>query len=253
MSDYYEPKKEDLEIEQVEDLSQDSKYQKLLERLEKFKLIIQQSKLFKETVEKLDSNFDSIRCLALGSPLESSNALYQLVYLILLIQEKNIGKISIYDPIFNKYDIFLMKNLNYQIEMEYTPEHQEKTIYFMPHAPLELTNVIIKNDKPLFLLGNNLINHTDRFTKLKLHQTYPLIALLVQLVDSNSDDNQGFVKPKKRKNKLVYQEPVINYDYTINDCYFNHLTIDNFTNNFSKNDPWGNSFSDLSYHKISLK
>lgn len=247
MSEYIDPKEDKLVVETDTDLSKDPIYVKLLEKLEKFKQTIAKSDFFKESLTIIDSEFTSIRCLALGSPQESNNALYQMAYLILLAQEKKIDEVSIYDPIFNQFDLYLMKSLNYKVEMEYVPEDTIKILYFMPHAPLELTDIILNNDKPCYLLANNLVNHTDRFTKLKLYQTYPLIALLVKLVDKHQDD--GFVKPKKRRNKLVYQEPVINYDYS--DCYFKNLTIDLFKDNYQKNDPWGNSFSDLSYHKVS--
>lgn len=191
--------------------------------------------------------FTRIRCLALGSPSESKNAMYQLAYLKELVDVLEISETSLYDPVFNGTDAELFKLLNYTVDETYHPTDQSKTLYFLPHAPLDLTERVLNDEEPLYLLANDLLSHTDRLTKVKLHETYRTISLLVHL---HQDDGivSDFVpvSKKKRNKKLVYQEPKIVYDLL--ESYFDSIDISRFPV-----EGWNNSFSDLAFHIITRK
>jgi hypothetical protein len=256
MSDYIATCDEQKDPQAVSDYTNDAKYTKLVEKLASFADIIATSDFFAESKKTLCRKFTQIRCLALGSPSQSNNALYQLAYLQELAKVLEVSHISVCDPVFSDMDVFLFQKLKYPVELHFDNTSPEETLYFMPHAPLELTNVILINEKPHHILANNIISHTDRFTKLKLHETYPIIALLVKLTESESNNgpnDDGFSKPKKRRNKLTYTEPKIDYDFNHLDCYFDKVEIVPFKQNFNKSDPWGTSFSDLAYHVIGTK
>lgn len=227
-----------------------------MEKLASYADIIAKSAFFAESQKTFRRKFTQIRCLALGSPSQSNNALYQLAYLQELARVLEVCRISVCDPVFSDLDIFLFQKLKYPVELHFDNTEPEETLYFMPHAPLELTDVILINEKPHHVLANNIISHTDRFTKLKLHETYPVIAFLVKLTESepkNGPTDDGFSKPKKRRNKLAYSEPKIDYDFNHPNCYFDKVEIVPFQQNFNKGDPWGTSFSDLAYHNIGVK
>lgn len=231
------------------DSNEDVNYTKLLLKLDKFKQIIERSDFFSEITSIIPKSekFLILRCLALGSPQESTPALYQLALVILLSNLLNIPQVSLYDPVFNNYDLKLFDSLNFTVSESFTSS-LKSTFYFLPHAPLSLTNMIFTTNKPKYFLANHLQNHTDRYTKLQLFQKYPLIASLINLVHSKHTSN-GFQEVKTRRNKKnTYKEPEIDYDYS--NYYFKGLKIVSLTKNNGKNDPWGSSFSDLAYHEI---
>ncbi|KAK6458741.1 SRR1-domain-containing protein [Scheffersomyces xylosifermentans] len=279
MSEYIEPKEKPRKLPNLpDDFSKSQEFCQLIDKLDRFRSNIASSEFFAEskriiqfpkTVEDTESDnskgITTIRCLALGSPTESRNALYQLAYLMELAAYLLIDQVSIYDPVFNEKDVYLFeKHLSYVVEAEKPTNFKDtETLYFLPHAPLELTDILIKEEKPLFLLSNDVVSHTDRYTKQKLFETFPVISYLVSLSQSPKypgsndkvEDEEEFVvvQPKKnnRKNKNLFHEPVI--DYSKLDCYFDQAQVMKFTSNFRKNDDWGNSFSDLAFHVLHQK
>ena len=220
----------------------------LISRLVKLHSELLESTILNETLSLIKQyGFTRIRCLALGSPSESKNAMYQLAYLKEVVDVLAIHDVSLYDPVFNIVDKELFRVMDYAVEEIYTPTDQLKTLYFLPHAPLELTEVLLNQENPLFLLANDLVSHTDRLTKLKLHQTYKTISLLVHLQQDVGIVSDFIpVSKKKRNKKIVYQEPEIVYDLLEN--YFEKIKISRF-----QVDGWDNSFSDLAFHVIRRK
>ena len=180
-----------------------------------YREIIKQSKLYKDIKESLPDEISIIRCLALGSPSESKNAKYQLA-LLLELQDLFDAKISIYDPVFNEKDKELLKE--FKIEDEFISD-SNTTLYFLPHASLELTEDIINNNKTKYFLANDMITHTDRLTKRKLADTYPTLSILVHLLDTpTKKENDGFTTVSRRKK---FKEPII--EYNIDSVYFNKV------------------------------
>lgn len=216
---------------------------------------MQQSELVKETLDLLrDKGITKIRCLALGLPFHTINALYQLAYVAVLTEKLGIEalEVSLFDPVFDEHDRDLLVGMKYKVSELYE-QTDSNTLYFLPHAPLELTDHVLAEFKPRWLLGNDVAAHTDRLTKKELHDKYRLISLLHNLVaasETNVPDN-GFVpvsrrkKNRKRQNKLVYEDPKIEYDYE--STYFSSATIMRLKH---IEGCWGNSFTDLALHHI---
>ncbi|CCE85728.1 Piso0_005350 [Millerozyma farinosa CBS 7064] len=223
--------------------------------LDKYVSQMRQSELVKETLDLLHGrDITKIRCLALGSPFHTINALYQLAYLAVLAEGLGIeaSDVSLFDPVFDEHDRDLLSGMKYEVSERYD-ETDSRTLYFLPHAPLDLTNHVLAEFQPHWLLGNDVAAHTDRLTKKELHEKYPLISLLNNLVatsemavrDSGFVSVSGRKKNRKRQNKLVYEEPKIEYDYE--NMYFNSATIVRLKN---IEGCWGNSFTDLALHHV---
>lgn len=238
-----------------DDKSNDKRIEKLLGQLSRYEKAIEESTLLEETIQTLkEYPITHIRCLALGSPSDSIPALYQLAFLMQICRYFKVAtsNVSLYDPVFNDIDTHLIEHIQ-----KYSISEQDEfsvcnTLYFLPHASLELTEVLLKESKPLWLLGNNIMSHTDRLTKRKLHTTYGTISLLVHLlgeIETPSKENDGFIsvsaKKKKRNRKPIFKEPEIDYNYE--SCYFEKATLTQFK---CINGAWGNSFSDLAFHSI---
>lgn len=216
---------------------------------------MRQSELVKETVDLLHGKeITKIRCLALGLPFHTINALYQLAYVAVLAEELDIEalEVSLFDPVFDEHDRDLLVGMKYKVSERYD-ETDSSTLYFLPHAPLDLTDHVLAEFEPRWLLGNDVAAHTDRLTKKELHDKYRLISLLNNLVATSemTVPDSGFVlvsgrkKNRKRQNKLVYEEPKIEYDYE--NTYFNSATIVRLKH---IEGCWGNSFTDLALHHV---
>lgn len=224
-------------------------------KLSIFQKSISESKFFVEccaSLEEYASDIKNIRCLALGSPVESNAALYQFAFTLALGDYCKIDRshITFYDPIFNDDDREILELKSKCLIKEDSDTDRLNTLYFLPHASLEVTEKFINSKKPIFFLGNDLISHTDRLTKKKLDEKYSTLSLLVKKLEDNQNDkiDDGFIKlkPKKRRNKInIYQEPDVKYDYT--KAYFSDITSTKFK---EMDEKWGNAFSDLAFHHI---
>ncbi|CAH6722192.1 SRR1-like protein Ber1p [[Candida] jaroonii] len=207
---------------------------KIRQKLGSYKEIIEKTNAYKECIDKIPS-VKTLRCLALGSPSDSNIAMYQLAFLVLL-QEKFKFEVSAYDPIFNDNDNELFSYLKITVEEDFEAE-METTLYYLPHAPLDLTETIIKTEIK-YMLGNNIAKHTERLTKSKLHQQYPTLSHLVNLTTQETKDE--FITVSRRKK---YVPPKIEYDYST--TYFKSLQLTEFDN-----DGPLNCFSDMTLHVI---
>ncbi|KAL3234450.1 hypothetical protein RNJ44_03212 [Nakaseomyces bracarensis] len=239
-------------------------------KLDKYREVLHSSKLFSELKECLDKfRIVKIRCLALGSFSEEFPAKYQLSLLLEILDciGTNV-KVSIYDPAFNDKDEKYIAHKHWQIVE--TEEHVDSTdgvtLFYMPHAPLDLTEEVIKREKPQLILGNELSQHTDRYTERQLYEKYPVLSKLVynskhyNRVSISEDDKDGFVKQESRKSRRRKNKWCLNgssIDYSSVESYFNDGV--NLITNFRSADidaikegqeQWNHSFSDLALFEI---
>lgn len=223
-----------------------------MDKLDSRRLQVAELEFWKESQAVFtDEIFTHIRCLALGLPTDSFQAGYQLAYLLELAQYLKVKpeNISHWDPVFTEEDTKSLKLLGHVVEEIWTvPEGT--VLYFMPHAELSMTNDIIDSEKPRWILANNLVHHTDRYTLQKLLDTYPLIAHLVHSLNSSETkpESDGFEKVTKRRNRKQFQPPTLSYDYST--FYFDKANVTQFKENVGKQVPWNNSFSDLALTEI---
>lgn len=237
----------------------------LKEKLQKHETAIAASPFYTRTVSVLRPlNFTHIRCLALGSPTQEFQALYQLAYLKLLVVEFDIPEahISLYDPAFSPADIlFLTSELQYLVESpeQYTPslEIANKTLHYMPHAPRSLTELILCQQKPCWFLANDFSVTMGTLTKARFLEEYPTLATLVHLFEKKrkdspelTDTSDGFApvvlrRRRNRPRKNVYVEPELEYNH---DTYFCDVTIERLETDFDA--VWKDSFSDLALNVI---
>lgn len=196
--------------------------------------------------------FTKVRCVALGSPSQEEPALYQLALLRLIAENQHIKSrhISLYDPVFTALDIALFRRLDYIVEEEYTPTEKDDCLYFLPHAPLNLTNTVLLQE-PKFFLSNNAVRHTERLAKAELHAKYPLLSKLVHILEPStaSVPGDGFtpvVRRRHRKNKAKLIDTNINYDEIRS--YFSSAAMTSFKE--WEEGPWLNAFTDLALHVI---
>lgn len=274
--------------------SPEEKYE---ENIPKFRATIRRSDLLAELKEVLSTKkITHIRCLALGNFMDDTPATYQFALLLELIQwlesksqdtnksfskesangQENIEKevfISIYDPIFTQQEKQYLTNLNkhnpgqtWSIDDHnvWPDLDSSRILYFLPHADLELTEYIIKHDHPQLLLGNHIVQHTDRFTSRQLFETFPHLSKLKSVLDVKTavpidDGFQTQQKPnhkrRNRRNKAGSQLALAQadqIDYSQLDTYFKKCVIlCDFKNGSSLRDhPWQNAFSDLTLHFI---
>ncbi|CCH60024.1 hypothetical protein TBLA_0C02120 [Henningerozyma blattae CBS 6284] len=236
--------------------------------------IIEESEMFKHLVCELKERFthiEKIRCLAIGSFAEDFQARYQIAFLIKLVEVLSKDKhehivVSINDPVFTEEDMQYIHDLGDSWKVE--PDLQQierstnKTLFFLPHAPLELTESVLMTEKPQIFLANNLVRHTDRYTKIKLFEKYPVMSKLVNYLEKNevsmknneiakNDEDFQIVKKKKRRGKnIIYKEAQVDYD-SIETYFETAEIISDFKNGkLLENQPWINSFSDLTLHLI---
>ncbi|CCH45961.1 SRR1-like protein [Wickerhamomyces ciferrii] len=236
------------------EITNESNQSTLKESLEKKKQIVLESQLYEEIIQSLHPHkFTKIRCVALGSPSQEEPALYQLSLLQSLASKFNIDSknISIYDPVFSKLDKAVFESWNYEISESYDSLNPNDVLFFLPHAPLNLTNHIISTNNPKLLLANNILTHTDRLTKSELFVKYPLLSKLSSLItinknESNNDGFEAVVKKKTRKQKNKFIEPTI--DNSKVESYFSSIDIISFKE--FENGQWANSFTDLAFHSI---
>ncbi|CCD27160.1 Ber1p NDAI_0J02680 [Naumovozyma dairenensis CBS 421] len=261
------------------------------EVLNSYRQIINASSMFEDLINSLNpykTKIKLIRCLAIGSFHQDLPARYQLALLLEIIQylsshstdnnnnEQQSITVSIYDPIFDKDDLDYISTKqqkeNWKLE-ESMPfvSSNDLTLFFLPHAPLNLTETILNIERPKLCLANNIITHTDRYTKLQLFEKYPFISKLVHSLESTTqpiipkdietenDQFETFISKKnKRRNRnnnnkhIIYKEPTIDYDSI--DTYFKNCSIlTDFNNGKLLKDiknTWINSFSDLTLHLI---
>lgn len=230
---------------------------------------IKKSQMFKELCESLEAyrrEIIRVRCLAIGSFHEEFPAKWQLAFLMEVVDYLDECKplVSMYDPVFTDDDLKFISELEgWSVDEEISAEWIEdssRTLFFLPHAPLDLTEIVLDKEQPRYWLANHFVAHTDRYTKSQLFEKYPLISKLVNSLceDANSSKNQiapsdeftAFVPRRKRKNKRIYQEPKLDYSSIESKFAECKLLQDFQQGQLLRNQPWINSFSDLAFHLI---
>lgn len=202
--------------------------------LDHYNHAIVSSNLYKQTIELLPSSITQVRCLALG-PLLSVVSLYQLSYIHSILKHLN-APVSLYDPVFTADDKKLLRELDMVVEESFVPKPE--TLYFLPHAPLDVTEQLVDQYHPKYLLCNHMMRHTERLPKRQLHDKYPNLSHLVHLLDNSED--LDFIIVRRTKVKL----PVI--EYTYDKYYFDNIEI----KALDTEGAWVNAFSDLQFHII---
>ncbi|GCE98702.1 hypothetical protein ZYGM_003108 [Zygosaccharomyces mellis] len=238
------------------------------EVLEEYRDEIKKSWMFKELCQSLEAyrqHIVKIRCLAIGSFHEEFSAKWQLALLMELLDYLNASKplVSLYDPIFTEEDLtFISQFEGWSVDEHLSSEWIEDTgriLFFLPHAPLDLTELVLSKEQPKYWLANHFVAHTDRYTKSQLFETYPLISKLVNSLSENvprrdetslTDEFTTFVPRRRRKNRQVYREPQLDYS-KINSKFQNCRLLQDFQHGeLLRNQPWINAFSDLALHLI---
>lgn len=225
----------------------------LEENLEIKKNTLKESKLFETIIDALKAHkFTKIRCVALGSPSQEEPALFQLALLLLIIEKYGVqcDQVSLYDPVFTVLDNEFLKSLKFEVKEEYIPNGDDSILFFLPHAPLSLTNQVISEQNPKLLLANNIQTHTTRLTKTELFEKYPVISKLVSLLipeETLKDDFEPVVKKKNRRQRSKFTEPKI--DHSKVETYFEKIDLLSFKK-FEEGE-WLNSFTDIAFHVIS--
>lgn len=225
------------------------------EKLLRHKKCIQTTLFYEKTLEKLSHlGFVRIRCLALGSPTEEFQSLYQLALLELLAENYNIAanKISLYDPVFTELDLRLFENSNYSVQPECGWD-SSKTLFYLPHAPRDVIEILLNEKQPLWILGNDLSMTIGTLSSEVFLEKYPTLATIVHTQESLLATNCNFQvvtrRRKKRLNKIVYQAPELLYE--LEKMYFSRVEI--FRLESPENALWKNSFSDLAFNHLLKK
>lgn len=243
------------------------------ELLNESRTIIKHSSMFNNLNQALEpyvGKIDRVRCLAIGSFHEDVPSRYQLALLLELLdflQFKDNSPLlcSIYDPVFTQKDKLFIEKMGLTWTVDEKPrwnlDTSCNTLFFLPHAPLDLTEMVILAEHPRLWLANHLIYHTDRYGVLDLNEKYPMISKLVNflnrtanLADPSYNEFKVYNSKKMRKrNRLKYQD--VNIDYDSIDSYFENCSmLTDFQNGrLLKNEAWENSFSDLALHLIGNK
>lgn len=106
-----------------------------------------------------------ILCFGLGRFSSCSTSRFQLAYILLIKEHFNIKSASFSDPIFSSQEKLLLESLNCQVITENLEgknqiENNDKTIFYLPHCPKQLTNNILWKNwgihlKNIILIGNS--------------------------------------------------------------------------------------------------
>lgn len=254
--------------------------EKTQKRLESHVQSILSSEFYASSLKLLQPlPFKRIRCIALGSPTQEFQALYQLAYLKLLAKEFDLipEHVSLYDPVFTGDDIHLLESFNYVVEEseDTSPQYTSETLYYMPHAPRSVTDHFLATVKPSWILGNDVRVTMGSLSKSKFFLEYPRLAKLVHIAELqglllkddlniklpqlNSLDLQlksldlhqsEFTvvtrRKRNRSKKNIYVEPKLDYDLI--EVYFDKISVVRIESPPSA--PWNDSFSDLALNTI---
>lgn len=238
-----------------------------------------------DVVQEILSNISGIdvlfvRCLGLGSVSVSYLAMYQLCLLKLVVDYLNQNlnernkeesemveiKVSLWDPVFSHEDKeFFENHLKYTVEEEFKCD-PSSVLYYMPHFPVSIFESVLTEEKPKFILANDLTAYAIKFPETKYFSQYPNCARLTKLItnkakeESVEKENCTAVKPpddgfqifkkknRKKKNSLVYQPPVI--DYGFETAYFKKVKSSIIREGNNTDNPWSSAFTDMSFMVI---
>lgn len=193
-----------------------------LSDLESKKHQVKSSKFMENLIDSFNEfqlssiNVTSIRCLALGQPSESAGstmpAMYQLALLQLLQDyfEIESKKISFWDPLFNEIDNSILEKSGYTISKGLPTETElNSCLFYMPHAPLFLTNDILQlttNSDNCFIIGNLLTSYDTRVPSQDLKEKYPYLnTTMKDMIEENSTWKFIQLPESLIKNEIYFQ------------------------------------------------
>lgn len=171
-------------------------------------------------------SFTHIECIALGSPTNEANAGYQLCYVILLAEACGIphSSVRLYDPVFSDSDKCLLRDeLHFSISSVSSQESPDHTLHLLPHAVIDLIDSYLKQERPRYLVTNDLSQYLFKWNQGELYSAYPHVAMLQNLCEGPCPKQDDF-KLVTRKARQPEAPPV--YDYA--SCYFstaNHWNL----------------------------
>lgn len=218
------------------------------------------------------TSFTTIRCLGLGPISDSSNAMYQLSLLNILVKhlfkENENFNISLWDPIFTKEETTYLETIpNFKVEETFETKEIGKTLFYMPHFPIGAFEELINQYKPKYILSNDLMVYYYKQPEAKFFEKSLNCARLAQLIlkksETKSDTtaeqkpvDDGFQLPTKKKNRkktnsIRHTPIIINYDFE--SAYFNDVKATNITKGNILDNQWTSSFSDMCFMEIISK
>ncbi|KOG98081.1 Ber1p [Saccharomyces eubayanus] len=240
--------------------------------------VLKKSKFLSDLFQSLQpyiNDIKKVRCVAIGNFKEDFPATYQFALLLEIIDHIHSENsrdivVSLYDPVFTKEETIYLKTLGerWVIEenfLESNTSNYGSVLYFLPHAPLDLTENILSSECPHLWLANNIVSHTDRYTKAQLYEKYPRLGKLVHYLQpsitpetkkqDSMDDFTTFVPKRKRKNrnnssKLKVKLPELDYESIATKFTSCRILTDFDGGKYLKEQPWINSFSDLTLHVV---
>lgn len=178
---------------------------------------LQQSK-FMERLAQIFQEFDlpeinSIRCLALGPPSDTAStmpAMYQLALLQLLTELLRVPNthVSVWDPVFSDMDKSILEKSGYQVSPELPNVELNCCLFYMPHAPLSLTNDILatlEKSKISIILGNLLTTYDTRVSPADLEEKYPYLNATMKDMFNNKTWDFQQVPDNLSKNEHFFQ------------------------------------------------
>lgn len=146
-----------------------------LEDRETVKHLLMVSKLGKEISTNLDKRIQELVCYGLGSFSESYIARYQLVFLLLVIEEMEIPLCNchIFDPQFTEEEKVILQEfgLNIIVENEVGKRRcNRRTLFYMPHCGKALYNNLLwanwgTNLDNMIIIGNSFTSMVERIPK----------------------------------------------------------------------------------------
>lgn len=161
---------------------------RIRERVIQYKIELAACRTFSELQDYLspEASYSEIVCYGLGS-LTSGHCTvasrYQLALLLNMVSHLNIA-CFVFDPVFNKYDSSIIKELGLSllIENDYGKyKASQKTLFFTPRCPFELINNILWANwqclSNVVLFGNDLTLLVEQLTEKELKRRLQFIHL----------------------------------------------------------------------------
>lgn len=249
----------DLKISTMTDHLSES-HKRTEQKLLQYKECLQDSSFYKLIHGSLaHAPFKHVRCLALGSPTDEFQALYQLALLHLLIEDYKISpeNVSFHDPAFTQDDVEYLSHAHGYLVEKSCDWDSGATLYYMPHSPRSLTEEVMNDKNVCWILGNDLTVTMGTLSAVKFLQECPTLATAVHINEKDQPrkaPEDGFTpvikkKRKGRANKMVYVETELNYKE--DSVYFEKVIITPLK--CPKDSPWRLSFSDLAFNELQLK
>lgn len=224
-----------------------------------------------ETTSAPRNTVSAIRCLALGSPAHSANAMYQLAALQLLAAHYTVAPelVSCWDPAFTQEDQALFAKLGYIVSetdptlpsaavdqippAEESPEQRAATdaagivLYYVVHAPPALKETILATNHdrhpPRYaVIGNDLTSYARPLSDAALAEKYPHIQRAVRDIEG------PLLKPllsKPRRKKTTPEEKTQEETKSEEKREWAFHPV---AEKLLKNDPWMTAFNDLAVY-----